>query len=424
MHSYPPYAITHIHLDKAPQLPALVCQNQGNYLVFWWKNVALGHSFIEAGEVIDLSQWPSVVTKAIAAAVENYIDKAQVDAVPWQTWLADIDTAQWSNWLGALLKPWAPEFIPTKAPVSVIICTRNRASSLKMCIEALHRMTCQPTEIIVVDNAPSDDSTKKVAESFPDVRYIMEPSVGLSYARNAGIHNANSGIVAFTDDDVLVHPEWVYRVWETFLDPSVFAMTGLIIAAELDTEAQQIFEKHWSFNRGYLDIAYDRAYFKRVESAGPPVWEIGAGANTAFRKEVFNKVGLFDERLGPGAAGCNDDSEMWFRILVGGYTIQYNPRAVVYHTHRREIKDLKRQIYTYMSGFTTAALIQYKHHPRSGYIKQIYWYLPKYYASLVRAGFPHFTFRSRTLWVELKGIVSGLTYYFKHRNQPSQSLNR
>ncbi|QJX49057.1 glycosyltransferase [Hymenobacter taeanensis] len=424
MSSYPPYVITHIHLDKEPQLPALTYQGQGNYVVFWWKNVALGHSFIEPNQVVSSAQWPNVILKAIEPAVARYAAKAGVDTAQWQVWVTQEEVSRWSEWLGTLLKPWAPDTIQPQVPVSVIICTRNRAASLQLCIEALNRMTCQPAEIIVVDNAPPDDSTKKVAESFANVRYVMEPSVGLSYARNAGVRNSTSDIVAFTDDDVLVHPEWVYRVWETFLDKSVFAMTGLIIAAELDTEAQQIFEKHWSFNRGYQDIAYDQAYFKRVESAGPPVWEIGAGANTAFRKEVFNRVGLFDERLGPGAAGCNDDSEMWFRVLVGGCTIQYNPRAVVYHTHRREVKDLKRQIFTYMSGFTTAALIQQKHHPRAGYAKQLYWHIPKYYGSLLRAGFPRFTFRNRTLWAELKGIVNGLKYYYEHRNQPSQSHNQ
>jgi cellulose synthase/poly-beta-1,6-N-acetylglucosamine synthase-like glycosyltransferase len=196
-------------------------------------------------------------------------------------------------------------------------------------------------------------------------------------------------------------------------------MTGLVIATELETEAQQIFEKHWSFNRGYLDIYYDQAYMSRVLASGPPVWEIGAGANNAFRKQVFDKVGLFDVRLGAGASGCSEDSEMWFRILVAGDTIHYNPRAVVHHTHRKQLAELKRQIYAYMRGFAAAALIQQDYHPQAGYSSRLR-YLPKYYASLVKAGFPSFSFRNRTLWVELKGVASGIAFYYKHRNRAPQ----
>ncbi len=195
-------------------------------------------------------------------------------------------------------------------------------------------------------------------------------------------------------------------------------MTGLVIAAELETEAQLIFEKHWSFNRGYIDKIYNTDFFKSTLASGPPVWEIGAGANMAFRKSVFEKTGYFDEILDAGAAGCNGDSEMWFRILSKGFTIHYNPRAVVFHEHRKDLKGLKKQIFYYMRGFTTAALIQQKQHPEAGYNYRLR-RLARYYGDLTIREFPHYRFQYKTLWAENCGFFSGLLFYHKNKNRLS-----
>ncbi len=111
----------------------------------------------------------------------------------------------------------------------------------------------QPYEIIVVDNAPDNDSTANVANQYPFVKYVREPRAGLDIARNTGAIEAKGEIVAYTDDDVELHPRWVFEIGQSFSNPLVQAMTGLVIAAELETESQQVFEKYWSFNRGYIE---------------------------------------------------------------------------------------------------------------------------------------------------------------------------
>jgi cellulose synthase/poly-beta-1,6-N-acetylglucosamine synthase-like glycosyltransferase len=142
-------------------------------------------------------------------------------------------------------------------------------------------------------------------EHFEGITYCREPRPGLDIARNTGAKKADYSIVAYIDDDVILHPLWSYRVWKAFEDPAIQAMTGLVIASSLDTESQQTFEKYWSFNRGYKEVLYNQGFFRESLQSGPPVWEIGAGANMAFRKEIFAKVGHFDERLDVGAAGCS-----------------------------------------------------------------------------------------------------------------------
>src|SRR5437764_8670181 len=69
--------------------------------------------------------------------------------------------------------------------VSVVVCTRNRPDQLQLCLESLLQLSTKPAEILVVDNAPSDERTRRVCERLP-VRYVLEPLPGQSRARNRG----------------------------------------------------------------------------------------------------------------------------------------------------------------------------------------------------------------------------------------------
>ena len=67
-------------------------------------------------------------------------------------------------------------------------------------------------------------------------------------------------------------------------------MTGLVLPAELRTDAQVLFESHWSFNRGYRARTFDTAFFETGDRRMAPVWDIGAGVNMAFRRDVFDEA--------------------------------------------------------------------------------------------------------------------------------------
>jgi glycosyltransferase involved in cell wall biosynthesis len=280
------------------------------------------------------------------------------------------------------------------------------------------KQVCKPHEIIVVDNAPTDDSTKLTIEQYRAVRYCEEPRPGLDIARNTGARLAQFPIVAYTDDDVTVDPLWSYNIWQTFLPEKVDAMTGLVIATSLETESQQIFEKNWGFNKGYQDIFFNADFIDKTTTI-PKVWEIGAGANMAFRKNVIENIKYFDDRLDVGAAGCSGDSEIWYRMLAKNMTIHYNPRAIVYHEHRKELKQLHKQLFGYMRGHTASALIQHAQNPTVGYKRYVYFDLLKYYAFHIKNGFPRYPFRYQTLSSEIKGLLSGIRFYKKNKNKPS-----
>lgn len=397
-----PYHIIHLHLDADDINPPDVASH-GAYVVCWWKEIPLGELFIQQGTQLSSAQYLQQLADATTPAMQQYGISAGKN-------FPDRD---------ALEKTFAPYTninLPKSVNVSLVICTRNRASYVKTCLESLSKLPCAPAEIIVVDNAPFDHQTKNIVSSFPNVTYCHEPRPGLDIARNTGIRAAKCPIVAFADDDVTVHPHCVYWTWKTFEEAAIGAMTGLVLAAQLDTQAQYIFEKEWRFNRGYLYKVYNTQFFNTTLKWGPPVWQIGAGANMAFRKSILEHTGVFDERLDVGAAGCNGDSELWFRILEKGYSIAYNPRAIVAHEHRREMKGLQKQLFNYMRGFTAAALIQQKLRTDAGYYRHLFLRLPKWYLKEMAKGFPGYKMRYATIFSEIRGVIAGMLYYRKHKN--------
>lgn len=412
-----PYHIEHVGLENDRAFDYTMSKDRGYYLVLWWRCIPIGDLYIKAGEEINDALIRRKVLKQIEPAIDMYSSGKSLKSLNFRRSFLEKDFQGFADGMTEIFSDFIPIMTPPSADVSVVICTRNRSKQLRKCLESFGNQKCIPKEIIVVDNAPVDDSTEQVTKEFKHVRYCKEPKPGLDIARNTGAREARSAVVAYTDDDVELHPWWVYQVNETFVRTDAVAMTGLVIASELETESQQIFERYWSFNRGYTDKEYDPYFLIDNLAEGPAVWEIGAGANMAFRKSVFDKVGYFDERLDVGAAGCNGDSEMWYRILLRGGSIYYNPRAVVLHEHRKEMSALKKQIFNYMRGFTAAALIQQSQNNRTGYKKHLFMKLPVHYLKLIMRGFPAYHSRYSTVFDELRGVISGMRYYSKNKRR-------
>lgn len=422
MTKYLPYIIHHIQLENGFKVIFdRLTAGKKYYLVFWWKEVPLGDWYFKLEKDFKSTQLIEKIAEIIKPVIKFYGAWQELDKYDYEKAILD-DGPMFAHIMNAVFSAQSTYKFPNYVDISVVICTRNRSNHLKSCLDSLQSLLCKPKEIVVVDNAPANDSTKKLVEQYNQVTYCLEQRPGLDIARNTGACQANCPIIAYVDDDVLIHPLWAYRTWETFLNVDIAALTGLVIASSLDTEAQQVFELYWSFNRGYVDKTYDRKYFEKRWSNGPPVWEIGAGANMAFRKSVLDESGYFDERLDAGAAGCSGDSEIWYRILAKGFNIHYNPLAVVYHEHRKEISALHKQLFNYMKGHVVAALIQYSQNKTSSYQKHVFQAIPKYYLLLLLKGFPFYHLRHQTLLSEIGGIISGLFYFKKHRNTSASNI--
>ena len=300
---------------------------------------------------------------------------------------------------------------------SVVICTRDRPEVLQRCLGSLPQQTYRPREIIVVDNASLDQRTREVTLAAGAI-YVREDRAGLDIARNTGARSATSDVVAYTDDDVLLHRRWLERLVAAFDQPEIAAVTGLVLPAELATEAQRHFETYWSFGQGYHRQDFDATRFGACGKGVFPAWKVGAGASMAFRREIFDRVGFFDERLDVGQAGCSGDSEFWYRLLATGYACRYEPSSAAFHFHRRSMEGLSSQIFHYMRGHAAALLVQ---HERTGITANrnlaLYgkprWYLLRLWRWLRGRGDP----QDRFLKEEILGYLSGLLFYYRNRRR-------
>jgi GT2 family glycosyltransferase len=421
---FKPWAVRHIDLAAPLEAFGAAPELGGAVLVFWYGDIPLGRYDVEAAQLpLSTVQLLETAIAAVAPAVgDQLLDRGFRAPLPEKEPARDPppDFAA----LRSLARPLervaarierASDEAPDE-PVSVIVCTRERPDALRNCLARLQQLDPAPDEIVVVDNAPRSGATRTVVEGFPGVGYVLEPTPGLSAARNAGLRHSSSALVAFTDDDVLVHPTWVGRIRAAFADPGVMAVTGLILPAVLETPAQLLFEQdHAGFGRGFRALDFDRGFFERMRRYAVPVWQLGAGANMAFRRRVFDDLGGFDERLGAGASGCSEDSEMWYRILAHGYRCRYDPTAVVHHVHRREMEGLGDQMFQYMRGHIAALLAQFEKHGHAGNLRRAFLTLPNYYGRWVLRRLRGVSGGPSQLGAQIRGCAAGFAYYLRHR---------
>jgi O-antigen biosynthesis protein len=242
--------------------------------------------------------------------------------------------------------------------VTVAVCTRDGANRLGECLDALVALEYPSPrlDLLVVDNAPQDDAVRRLIEAeFPRVRYVVEPRPGLDWARNRAILEARGELIAFTDDDVSVDRWWVDALARLFTaDPGVDAVTGLVVPDAIDVDSHRLFEQYGGFGRGY-----DRQYFRVDDRTGEPAavrhggsGRFGTGANMAFRRSLFDRIGLFDPALDVGTpTNGGGDLEMFFRVLKQGGTLVYEPSAIVRHRHRGSYEKLREQLTNNGIGF-------------------------------------------------------------------------
>ena len=303
-----------------------------------------------------------------------------------------------------------------KDKISVIICTRDRPAELARCLGSFAHQSRVPDEIVVVDNASEDESIPQICRAA-GVTYVREDRVGLDVARNTGVAASTGSLILYTDDDTLLHRDWVRNLTGAFADPGIMAATGLVLPYRLDTESRWLFERGWSFSRGYDAVEFGEEYWDRHLKVGCPAWELGAGASMAFRREVFDRVGLFDVRLDVGQAGCSGDSEFWYRLLSAGYRCRYEPTAVVYHDHRATMQGLARQLRAYMRGHTAALLIQYQRTGQIGNLRRLLYYLPRHLLGLAWGRLlGRVPPESRFLREQITGAVAGIGFFFRNRH--------
>ncbi|WP_175577743.1 glycosyltransferase family 2 protein [Mongoliimonas terrestris] len=226
--------------------------------------------------------------------------------------------------------------------VSIIVATHNRSTRLVPCMEAVRAaVEAAPdhkAEFIIVANACPDD-TYEVArdwarrQAFP-VQVLWSPVPGACGARNLGMAIARGGILAITDDDCCLAPDFVSAVVAAHAEDAVPSLRGgQVLLGDPDTLPMTI---------------------KTDPNPAVYAWPIFPGAflhgcNFTFPASLLATVGWFDIRFGPGSpAGAAEDTDWIYRAHLAGVPIHYDPRLVVSHFHgRASSAELARLVKTY-----------------------------------------------------------------------------
>jgi GT2 family glycosyltransferase len=281
--------------------------------------------------------------------------------------------------------------------ITAAVCTRDRPRQLERALESLVAQAPAPAEILVIDNASTDRSIPAlVAERFPQVRYLNEPVPGLDFARNRALKAAAGDIVAFLDDDAVAGTGWGEALRRVFTnEPRVAVCTGRVEPLVLETPAQLLFEVNGGFGRGERRIRLPDDADEPLHGWPAPLiaWavSVGSGCSYAVRRTVALELGGFDEALDLGAplAGGGDHDLLW-RALCAGWQVEYQPEALAWHEHRRELASVHSQIIGHQRAvlaFLVKHLTRASRCPRLPLLAYASWRLLKPGVRLVRRSF-------------------------------------
>lgn len=229
---------------------------------------------------------------------------------------------------------------PTPLPrISVIVCTRNGAGTLRACLESLLALDYPDFEILVIDDG-STDSTAEIAQEFPSVRYHRQEHAGLGVARNGGMHHATGTILAYTDDDCQAQRDWLRHLSHAFAESDVVAAGGPNIPPPPRNRVERVVAA--------APGAPAHVLLSDTEAEHLP------GCNLAIRKEALQRIGGFGSEF--KAAG--DDVDVCWRLRELG-TLRFVPGAMVWHHRRRTVRAYLRQ----QRGYGHAEALLMKAHP-------------------------------------------------------------
>lgn len=247
--------------------------------------------------------------------------------------------------------------------ISIIVPVYNGANSIKHLLDSFQQLEYPSDryEVLIVDNNSTDD-LERVVQGYP-VQLLHEREVQSPYAaRNLGIKYAQGQILAFTDVDCRVHPQWLCCLQTAFQDPTAGGATGPIHGIEpaeswvetLLNQRQHLSSLNDSFSQNGVQATVKRSFkpptrrLSRLlrqlgwvtyyDDPRLPSLPVAPTANVAYRRKVFEQVGLFDSTYFGGG-----DAEFAIRLQQqSDFKLVAAPGAIVYHRHRATLRQLGR----------------------------------------------------------------------------------
>ena len=212
--------------------------------------------------------------------------------------------------------------------ISIIVATFNRCHSLARLLssfDSLQDTNSARLEVLIVDNGSTDGTRNLLVQKQQQplkysLKILCEEQRGKSAAVNCGLRKCNGQIICLADDDVVLDSQWIGGLLHSYKASDFAALQGRVLPG-IDGEGNG------------ADPNRIREYNIPIVDHGNQIRDINGltGTNMSFKREVFERVGFFDSRLGPGASGFSEDTEYSMRVRSAGFKIGYTPHAVAYH---------------------------------------------------------------------------------------------
>jgi mycofactocin system glycosyltransferase len=258
---------------------------------------------------------------AAGATVGDAVARAGERASSFARWLVDVGLAH----------PRPPRV--HRAEVTIVIPVHNRENAIGRLVEAV----CGDGPTIVVDDGSTDDTSAVARRAGARVVRRARPG-GPAAARNAGLAETTTELVAFVDSDCAPRAGWIDRLVPHFTDPAVALAAPRIVAAAPDSTVG-----HYEAGRSVLDQGPREA---RVDPFGPVTFVPSTAL--VVRRRALVEVDLFDESLHFG-----EDQDLVWRLGAAGWRLRYDPAAEVAHEHREEFGAFFRRRFAYGTPIAT-----------------------------------------------------------------------
>lgn len=281
--------------------------------------------------------------------------------------------------------------------ISIIIPNYNGKHHLKTCFDSLRNQSFRDFEIILVDNASSDDSINFTNENYSEVRIIkLNYNTGFAKAVNEGIKRSNSEFILLLNNDTECDREFLTEMMKGVVEETV----GSVACKMLNFDDRNFIDDAGDFIK-LKGSPYARGYEERdIGQYNDSGFIFGACAGAAlYRRKIFDEIGFFDEDF----FAYYEDVDLSFRMQLSGYKCFYNPKAVCYHK-RGSTSGAKSGFQTMLCEKNLIA-VRIKNYPAALFFKCLPYFMfvrvKRYYIFLTRHSFELFA-------CAVKGFFKGL----------------
>jgi len=248
--------------------------------------------------------------------------------------------------------------------VSVVIATLERPEEVRTCLEHLAVQTCRPREVVVVDSS-SSDSTRRVVDEFPWVRYLRnDAGVGtLPLSRRIGVAATTGAIVAFLDDDAYADPDWL-RFLALAYEPDIGGVGGQARNGQPGELEQGLDEIGLLLPNGLVtgNFAADPGHDVDVDHV--------IGCNMSFRREALTDSGGIPD-WPAGVSSLREDLFLSLRVRDAGWRLRFTPRAGVFHVGAPQVKGRRFDLRYDFTGIRNHLFVLVVHFgPTSPYVRR------------------------------------------------------